>query len=56
MVFDRPPPAAAAAGRKLVALSVSQLLFSFATYMHDAYLPVYLQDVLGLSNTKVRHM
>jgi hypothetical protein len=33
---------------------VSQLLFSFATYMHDAYLPVYLQDVLGLSNTKVR--
>jgi hypothetical protein len=32
---------------------VSQLLFSFATYMHDAYLPVYLQDVLGLSNTKV---
>jgi hypothetical protein len=36
-----------------VALSVSQLLFSFATYMHDAYLPVYMQDVLMLSNTKV---
>ncbi|WIA21013.1 hypothetical protein OEZ85_005346 [Tetradesmus obliquus] len=42
-----------ACNRKLVALSVSQLLFSFATYMHDAYLPVYLQDVLGLSNTKI---
>jgi hypothetical protein len=30
------------------------MLSSIATLIHDTYLPVYLQDVLGLSNTRVR--
>ena len=25
-----------------------------ATLIHDTYLPIYLQDVLGLTNTKAR--
>jgi hypothetical protein len=29
------------------------MLSSIATLIHDTYLPVYLQDVLGLSNTRV---
>ncbi len=29
------------------------MLSSIATLIHDTYLPLYLQDVLGLSNTKV---
>ena len=32
---------------------VAQALCSVATLIHDTYLPIYLQDVLGLSNTKV---
>ena len=31
----------------------AQALCSVATLIHDTYLPIYLQDVLGLSNTKV---
>lgn len=30
----------------------AQALCSVATLIHDTYLPIYLQDVLGLSNTK----
>jgi hypothetical protein len=30
------------------------MLCSVATLIHDTYLPVYLSDVLHLSNTKVR--
>jgi biotin operon repressor len=30
-----------------------QMLCSLATLIHDSYLPVYIQDELGLSNTKV---
>lgn len=39
---------------KMVALAVGQLLCSIATLMHDAYLPVYVHDVMGLTNTQVR--
>jgi hypothetical protein len=39
---------------KLLALCFAQALCSVATLIHDTYLPIYLQDVLGLSNTKVR--
>ena len=38
---------------RLLALCIAQALCSVATLIHDTYLPVYLQDVLGLSNTKV---
>ena len=38
---------------KLLALCFAQALCSVATLIHDTYLPIYLQDVLGLSNTKV---
>ena len=42
---------------KLIALCVAQALCSVATLIHDTYLPIYLQDVLGLTNTKVhRHL
>lgn len=40
--------------RRLFALALGQMLCSVATLIHDTYLPVYMQDVLGLSNTKVR--
>lgn len=39
---------------RLLVLCIAQALCSVATLIHDTYLPVYLQDVLGLSNTKVR--
>ncbi len=42
-----------AVNAKLIALCVAQALCSVATLIHDTYLPIYLQDVLGLSNTKV---
>ena len=29
------------------------MLCSVATLIHDTYLPVYLQDQLGMSNSKV---
>lgn len=39
--------------RKFLALTVGQTLASIATLIHDSYLPIYVQDVLGLSNTKI---
>jgi hypothetical protein len=42
-----------ACNKKLLALAIGQMLCSVATLMHDSYLPVYVQDELGLSNTKV---
>lgn len=42
--------------KKFLALAIGQMLCSVATLMHDSYLPVYVQDELGLSNTKVRIM
>ena len=41
------------ANRRLLALCFAQTLCSVATLIHDTYLPVYLQDVLGMSNQKV---
>ncbi|KAK9803095.1 hypothetical protein WJX73_000936 [Symbiochloris irregularis] len=41
---------------KLLALCSAQALCSVATLIHDTYLPVYLQDVLGLSNTKIGNL
>lgn len=32
---------------KLLALCLAQALCSVATLIHDTYLPIYLQDVLG---------
>lgn len=43
-----------ACNSKLLALCGAGMLSSIATLIHDTYLPVYLQDVLGLSNTRVR--
>lgn len=43
----------ASANRRLLALCCAQALCSVATLIHDTYLPLYLQDVLGLSNTRV---
>ncbi|KAF5831752.1 hypothetical protein DUNSADRAFT_12622 [Dunaliella salina] len=42
-----------ALNNKLLALAVGQMLCSLATLIHDSYLPVYIQDELGLSNTKI---
>eukprot|EP00877_Chromochloris_zofingiensis_P008832 jgi/Chrzof1/4201/Cz14g02210.t1 len=39
--------------KKFLALAIGQMLCSVATLMHDSYLPVYVQDELGLSNTKI---
>ena len=39
---------------RLLSLCVASALCSVATLIHDTYLPVYLQDQLGLSNTKVQ--
>ena len=41
------------ANSRLLALCFAQTLCSVATLIHDTYLPVYLQDVLGMSNQKV---
>jgi hypothetical protein len=35
--------------------AAAHMLSSIATLMHDTYLPVYLTEVLRLSNTEVRH-
>ena len=45
-----------ACNNKLLALCGAGMLSSIATLIHDTYLPVYLQDVLGLSNTRVSSM
>ncbi len=38
---------------KLLALSLGQMLCSIATFMHDAYLPIYVQCELGMSNSNI---
>lgn len=43
----RPPPPAAL-------FPAAQMLGTVATLMHDAYLPIYLTEELGLSHTKAR--
>lgn len=39
--------------RKLYALATGQMLCSIGTLIHDSYLPLYMKDVLGLSNMKI---
>ncbi|KAG1657019.1 hypothetical protein FOA52_012045 [Chlamydomonas sp. UWO 241] len=39
--------------QRLLVLIIGQMLCSIATLIHDSYLPVYAQDVLGLSNTSI---
>lgn len=46
----------ASANRRLLALCCAQALCSVATLIHDTYLPLYLQDVLGLSNTRTGNL
>ncbi len=41
------------ANRKLYALATGQMLCSIGTLIHDSYLPLYMKDVLGLSNMKI---
>ncbi|CAL5224326.1 g6995 [Coccomyxa viridis] len=41
---------------KLLSLCLAQALCSVATLIHDTYLPIYLQDVLGLSNSKIGNL
>jgi hypothetical protein len=38
---------------KLYALATGQMLCSIGTLIHDSYLPLYMKDVLGLSNMKI---
>jgi Na+/melibiose symporter-like transporter len=38
---------------KLYALATGQMLCSVGTLIHDSYLPLYMRDVLGLSNMKI---
>lgn len=40
---------------RLISLCVASALCSVATLIHDTYLPIYLSEQLGLSNTKVSH-
>ncbi|KAK9807690.1 hypothetical protein WJX72_006202 [[Myrmecia] bisecta] len=42
--------------RLLRRTAAAAALCSVATLIHDTYLPVYLQDVLGLSNTKIGNL
>ncbi|KAK9866106.1 hypothetical protein WJX84_003968 [Apatococcus fuscideae] len=44
------------ANKRLLALFFAQTLCSVATLIHDTYLPVYLQDVLGMSNQKIGNL
>ena len=41
---------------RLLALCTAQMLCSVATLIHDTYLPVYLSDVLHLSNSKIGNL
>ncbi len=42
-----------AVNARLVSLCIASALCSVATLIHDTYLPIYLSEQLGLSNTKV---
>lgn len=47
------PLSSPAANRKLLALSLGQMLASVASDLHDTYLGLYLREVLQMSNTHV---
>ncbi|KAL6785187.1 hypothetical protein ACKKBG_A02795 [Auxenochlorella protothecoides x Auxenochlorella symbiontica] len=44
------------ANKRLIALCTAQMLCSVATLIHDTYLPVYLSEVLHLSNSKIGNL
>lgn len=44
------------ANRKMIALATAQMLCSVATLIHDTYLPVYMSDVLQMSNSKIGNL
>ena len=44
------------ANRKMLSLATAQMLCSVATLIHDTYLPVYMSDVLGMSNSKIGNL
>jgi len=45
-----------AANAKMLSLATAQMLCSVATLIHDTYLPVYMSDVLGMSNSKIGNL
>jgi hypothetical protein len=45
-----------AANARMLALATAQALCSVATLIHDTYLPVYLSDVLHLSNASIGNL
>eukprot|EP00889_Picochlorum_renovo_P002821 jgi/Picre1/29851/NNA_005233.t1 len=44
------------ANKKMLALATAQMLCSVATLIHDTYLPVYMSDVLQMSNSKIGNL
>lgn len=44
------------ANKKMLSLATAQMLCSVATLIHDTYLPVYMSDVLGMSNSKIGNL
>lgn len=44
------------ANAKMLSLATAQMLCSVATLIHDTYLPVYMSDVLGMSNSKIGNL
>ncbi|KAL4428062.1 hypothetical protein ABPG75_002151 [Micractinium tetrahymenae] len=44
------------ANKKLLAISTAQCLSSIATLLHDTYLPLFMSEVLGMSNTKMGNL
>eukprot|EP00890_Picochlorum_soloecismus_P006851 jgi/Picsp_1/991/NSC_04475-R1_major facilitator superfamily mfs_1 len=45
-----------AANKKMLSLATAQMLCSVATLIHDTYLPVYMSDVLQMSNSKIGNL
>lgn len=44
------------ANKKMLSLATAQMLCSVATLIHDTYLPVYMSDVLHMSNSKIGNL
>ena len=44
------------ANAKMLSLATAQMLCSVATLIHDTYLPVYMSDVLHMSNSKIGNL
>lgn len=50
------PLSSPASNLKLLALSSAQMLSSISTLLHDTYLPLYMSEVLQMSNTKMGNL